>query len=144
MRCAETAQATTNTSVLVVDDQKAMIGLIRSLLVDLGFQDIRDASDGTVALEKLRTETFGLVLSDLYMEPVSGLDLLRTMRADKKINTIPFVMITASAQPETLTEARALGANGYILKPFSITTLRRTLAKVLGGFLTTGTAERIG
>lgn len=132
MRCADAAKATTNTSVLVVDDQKAMVGLIRSLLSGLGFQDIRDASDGTMALEKLKTEMFGLVLSDLYMEPVNGLDLLRTMRADKTMNNIPFVMITASAEPETVTEASALGANGYILKPFNITTLRRTLTKVLG------------
>jgi two-component system chemotaxis response regulator CheY len=85
-------------------------------------------------MKKLRGHACGLVLSDLYMEPMDGLELLRTMRTDESLNTIPFIIITASAQPDKVAETKALGANGYILKPFNISTLKRTLTKVLGSF----------
>ncbi len=89
-----------------------MIRLVRSLLVDLGFHNIREASDGIVAMKKRRGQPCGLVLSDLYGEPMDGLELLRTMRINESLNTIRFIMITASAQPDKMTEAKTLGANG--------------------------------
>jgi two-component system chemotaxis response regulator CheY len=121
-----------DTPILVVDDQRAMVSLIRRLLEGLGFHDISVASDGSAALDKLAGRPFGLVLSDLYMEPMTGLQLLRAMRRSARLRAIPFIMVTASTDTAHIAEAKRLGAAGYILKPFRADTLRRNLAKVLG------------
>jgi two-component system, chemotaxis family, chemotaxis protein CheY len=121
-----------DTAILLVEDERAMAVLISKLLEALGFHDISVASDGSVALDELAGRPFGLVLSDLFMEPMSGLQLLRAMRRSVRLRAIPFIMVTASADTAHIAEARRLGAAGYILKPFGANTLRRKLAKVLG------------
>jgi two-component system chemotaxis response regulator CheY len=123
-----------DTPILVVEDQRAMAALIGKLLESLGFHDISTASDGSAALDKLAGRPFGLVLSDLYMEPMNGLQLLRAVSRSVRLRVIPFIMITASADTANIAEARRFGAAGYILKPFGASTLRRKIAKVLGQF----------
>src|SRR5665647_278930 len=88
----------TSMSVLVVDDYNTMIRIIRNLLKQLGFENIDDASDGSAALNKMRGKKYGLVISDWNMEPMTGYDLLREVRADPNLATTPFIMITAESK----------------------------------------------
>ena len=84
-------------SVLVVDDYKTMIRIIKNLLKQIGFTDIDDAADGTEALGKLREKEYGLVISDWNMEPMTGYELLKQVRADDALTHLPFIMVTAEA-----------------------------------------------
>ena len=122
----------TNTSILVVDDYKTMLRIIRNLLKQLGFDNVEDAQDGSAALQKLRDKTFGLVISDWNMEPMSGLQLLKEVRADVKLKDIPFIMITAESKSENVIAAKEAGVNNYIVKPFNAATLKGKLTAVLG------------
>jgi len=88
-------------AVLVVDDYNTMIRIIRNLLKQLGFDNIDDASDGSEALSKMRGKKYGLVISDWNMEPMTGYDLLKEVRADPNLATTPFIMITANPRPKT-------------------------------------------
>src|SRR5450631_4779849 len=94
LRGARDMAADLSMSVLVVDDYNTMIRIIRNLLKQIGFEDIDDASDGSAALNKMRAKKYGLVISDWNMEPMTGYDLLREVRADTNIATTPFIMIT--------------------------------------------------
>src|SRR6201985_1671683 len=87
-------------SVLVVDDYSTMIRIIRNLLKQLGFENIDDASDGSAALNKMRGKKYGLVISDWNMEPMTGYDLLREVRADPALTALPFIMVTAESQTQ--------------------------------------------
>jgi two-component system, chemotaxis family, chemotaxis protein CheY len=120
--------------VLVVDDYKTMIRIIRNLLTQLGFTNIDEASDGKQALEKMRTAKFGLVISDWNMEPMTGYELLREVRADDKLKTTPFIMVTAESKTENVIAAKKAGVNNYIVKPFNAQTLKGKLVAVLGEF----------
>ena len=123
-----------NMPILIVDDYKTMLKIIRNLLSELGFTNVEEASDGTQALEKLRTQSFSLVISDWNMEPMTGYDLLRTVRADEKLKRIPFIMVTAEAKTENVVAAKEAGVNNYIIKPFTAATLRSKLSAVVGEF----------
>ena len=101
-------------SVLVVDDYNTMIRIIRNLLKQLGFDNIDDASDGSAALNKMRVKKYGLVISDWNMEPMTGYDLLREVRADPNLATTPFIMITAESKTENVIAAKKAGVNNYI------------------------------
>ena len=116
--------------VLVVDDYNTMIRIIRNLLKQLGFEDIDDASDGSAALSKLREKKYGLVISDWNMEPMTGYDLLREVRADPNLATTPFIMITAESKTENVIAAKKAGVNNYIVKPFNAQTLRTKIEAV--------------
>jgi two-component system chemotaxis response regulator CheY len=120
--------------VLVVDDYKTMIRIIRNLLGQLGFTNIDEAEDGKSALEKLREQKFGLVISDWNMEPMTGYELLREVRADDKLKAMPFIMITAESKTENVIAAKKAGVNNYIVKPFNAATLKGKLTAVLGDF----------
>ncbi|MEM1140591.1 MAG: response regulator [Pseudomonadota bacterium] len=120
--------------VLVVDDYKTMIRIIRNLMKQLGFDNVDDASDGSMALEKLRNKSYGLVISDWNMEPMSGYELLKEVRADSKLQSLPFVMVTAEAKTENVVAAKKAGVNNYIVKPFNAATLKGKLETVLGEF----------
>ena len=109
-------------SVLVVDDYSTMIRIIRNLLKQLGFENIDDASDGSAALNKMRTKRYGLVISDWNMEPMTGYDLLREVRAD--------IMITAESKTENVIAAKKAGVNNYIVKPFNAATLKTKIEAV--------------
>ena len=116
--------------VLVVDDYRTMLRIIRNLLKQIGFHDIDEAFDGTQALDKLRRRPYRLVISDWNMQPMSGLDLLKQVRADQRLTDLPFVMIAAEDRDENLAAARDAGASGYIVKPFNAATLKSNLTAV--------------
>jgi two-component system chemotaxis response regulator CheY len=116
--------------VLVVDDYGTMIRIIRNLLKQLGFADIDDASDGSAALVKMRTKRYGLVISDWNMEPMTGFDLLREVRADPDLGRTPFIMVTAESKTENVIAARKAGVNNYIVKPFNVQTLKSKIEAV--------------
>jgi two-component system chemotaxis response regulator CheY len=121
--------------ILVVDDYGTMVRIIRNLLRQLGFANVDDASDGSSALEKMRTRPYGLVISDWNMEPMTGYELLQQVRADPKIGGTPFIMITAESKTENVIAAKKAGVNNYIVKPFNAETLR---AKIEAVFLDPG------
>jgi two-component system, chemotaxis family, chemotaxis protein CheY len=120
--------------VLVVDDYKTMVRIIRNLLNQLGFQNIDEASDGKQALDKLRAGKYGMVISDWNMEPMTGYELLREVRADERLKGTPFIMVTAESKTENVIAAKKAGVNNYIVKPFNAQTLKGKLTAVLGDF----------
>lgn len=120
-----------DTPILVVDDYRTMLRIIRNLLKQLDYAKVDDATDGPSALEKLREKRYGLVISDWNMEPMSGLELLRTVRADPALADLPFIMITAENRSENVLAAREAGVTNYIVKPFNAETLRTKIAAAL-------------
>ena len=120
--------------VLVVDDYKTMVRIIRNLLKQLGFNNVDEASDGTEALDKMQKGNFGLVISDWNMEPMTGYELLRHVRADERLKGTPFIMVTAESKTENVIAAKKAGVNNYIVKPFNAQTLRSKMATVIGEF----------
>lgn len=119
-------------NVLVVDDYKSMIRIVRGLLNQLGFFNVDEALDGPTALALIRSKTYGLVLSDWNMQPMSGLELLKEVRAEERTKTLPFVMVTAEAKAENVVAARQAGVNNYVIKPFTLAVLKQKLTTVLG------------
>ncbi|MEI6162391.1 MAG: chemotaxis response regulator CheY [Roseococcus sp.] len=120
-----------NMNVLIVDDYKTMLRIIRNLLKQLEFDNVEEATDGAEALAKLRAGNFGLVISDWNMEPMTGLDLLKEVRADARLKNLPFIMITAESKTENVVAAKQAGVSNYIVKPFNAETLREKIEKVL-------------
>lgn len=120
--------------ILIVDDYKTMLRIIRNLLNQLGFDNVEEARDGTEALQKLREKKFDLVISDWNMEPMTGIELLREVRSDDKLKNIPFIMVTAESKTENVVIAKEAGVSNYIVKPFNAATLRTKLTGVLGEF----------
>jgi two-component system chemotaxis response regulator CheY len=118
--------------ILVVDDYGTMIRIIRNLLRQLGFEDVDDASDGSAALSKMQLKKYGLVISDWNMEPMTGYELLRQVRADPILNATPFIMITAESKTENVIAAKQAGVNNYIVKPFNADTLKKKIDVVFG------------
>jgi two-component system chemotaxis response regulator CheY len=116
--------------ILVVDDYNTMIRIICNLLKQLGYQNIDNANDGATALAKLRAGRYGLVISDWNMEPMSGYDLLKEVRADAKLGKTPFIMITAESKTENVIAAKRAGVSNYIVKPFNAQTLQTKIAAV--------------
>ncbi len=120
-----------NMNILIVDDYKTMLRIIRNLLKQLDFDNVEEASDGSEALAKLRAGNFGLVISDWNMEPMTGLELLKEVRADQRLKNLPFIMITAESKTENVVAAKQAGVSNYIVKPFNAETLREKIEKVL-------------
>jgi two-component system chemotaxis response regulator CheY len=116
--------------VLVVDDYNTMIRIIRNLLRQLGFTQIDDACDGSTALKLMRERKYGLVISDWNMEPMTGYDLLKEVRADPEIGQTPFIMVTAESRTENVIAAKQAGVNNYIVKPFNAQTLKSKIDAV--------------
>jgi two-component system chemotaxis response regulator CheY len=123
-----------NMNILIVDDYKTMLRIIRNLLKQLGFNEVDEATDGAAALEKLRTKSYGLVISDWNMEPMTGYELLKEVRADQQLKTVPFIMVTAESKTENVVAAKKAGVNNYIVKPFNAATLKSKMQAVLGDF----------
>ena len=119
------------TRVLIVDDYKTMLRIIRNLLKQLEFDNVEEATDGQEALAKLRAGQFGLVISDWNMQPMTGLDLLKEVRADGRLKDTPFIMITAESKTENVIAAKQAGVSNYIVKPFNAETLRDKIEKVM-------------
>ena len=120
--------------VLVVDDYKTMVRIITNLLKQLGFQNIENASDGKQALAKMQENSYGLVISDWNMEPMTGYELLREVRGSDQLKTTPFIMVTAESKTENVIAAKKAGVNNYIVKPFNAATLKGKITAVLGDF----------
>jgi two-component system chemotaxis response regulator CheY len=118
--------------ILVVDDYQTMVRIIRNLLKQLGFDDVDDASDGSAALGKLKEKKYGLVISDWNMEPMTGYELLKEVRADDQLRTTPFIMVTAESKTENVIAAKKAGVNNYIVKPFNAQTLKSKIDAVFG------------
>ena len=121
-----------STNVLIVDDYKTMLRIIRNLLKQLEFDNVEEAMDGQEAWSKLRAGQFGLVISDWNMQPMTGLDLLKEVRADARLKSLPFIMVTAESKTENVIAAKQAGVSNYIVKPFNAETLREKIEKVLG------------
>jgi two-component system chemotaxis response regulator CheY len=124
--------ANSNMNVLIVDDYKTMLRIIRNLLKQIDFENVEEASDGVEALAKLQAGNFDLIISDWNMEPMTGLQLLQHVRSDPKLKTIPFIMVTAESKTENVIVAKQAGVSNYIVKPFNAETLRAKIQKVLG------------
>jgi len=123
-----------NMNILIVDDYKTMLRIIENLLKQLGFKNVHQATDGSAALKLLREVPCGLVISDWNMVPMTGLQLLREVRADLTLKQTPFIMITAESKTENVVAAKESGVNNYIVKPFNAETLKQKIAAVLGAF----------
>jgi two-component system chemotaxis response regulator CheY len=123
-----------NMPILIVNDYKTMLRIIRNLLMQLGFNNVDEAIDGSSALQRLREKDCGLIISDWNMEPMSGLQLLKEVRADVKLKELPFIMITAESKSENVIAAKEAGVSNYIVKPFNAATLKGKLSTVLGNF----------
>jgi two-component system chemotaxis response regulator CheY len=123
-----------NMPVLIVDDYKTMLRTMGNLMKKLGFENIDEASDGHEALEMLYDRPYSLVISGWNMEPMSGLDLVRQMRSNTRLDEVPVVMISAENGDENIAAAKQAGAAEYIVKPFCASTLRDKLTPILGRF----------
>lgn len=121
-----------NMSILVVDDFQTMTQLMRYLLLSLGFKNVDEARDGRSALAKMSEKQYNLVISDWNMEPMSGIDFLKYLRAHG--NTVPFILVTAENKTENVIEAKQAGVNNYIVKPYNAVTLKSKLVSVFGEF----------
>ena len=118
--------------VLIVDDYKTMIRIIRNLLKQLGFANVDEAGDGTAALDMMRHKQYGLIISDWNMEPMTGYELVREVRADDQLSRTPFIMVTAETKTENVIAAKKAGVNNYIVKPFNAATLKSKIDAIFG------------
>ena len=118
--------------ILIVDDYATMIRIIRNLLKQLGFDNVDDAADGTQALERISEKTYGLIISDWNMEPMTGYELLKKVRAEAQTARTPFIMVTAESKTENVIAAKKAGVNNYIVKPFNAQTLKGKIDAVFG------------
>jgi two-component system chemotaxis response regulator CheY len=116
--------------ILIVDDFSTMRRIVKNLLGDLGFTNTAEAEDGHAALALLQSQPFVFVVTDWNMPVLTGIDLLKAIRADAKLKTLPVLMVTAEAKREQIIEAAQSGVNGYIIKPFTAVTLSEKLDKI--------------
>jgi len=121
----------TNMKFLVVDDFSTMRRIIRNLLKELGYTNVDEAEDGVTGLAKLRGGGFEFVVSDWNMPNMTGIDMLRAIRADDQLKHLPVLMVTAEAKKENIIEAAQAGASGYVVKPFTAATLEEKINKIL-------------
>lgn len=119
-----------NMNVLIVDDYKTMLRIIKNLLGQIGFNNVDEATDGTMAFAKLKEKKYGLVISDWNMEPMSGFELLQKVRADAELKAMPFILVTAESKTENVIAAKQAGVNNYIVKPFNAETLKQKIESV--------------
>ncbi|MCW9024346.1 MAG: chemotaxis response regulator CheY [Gammaproteobacteria bacterium] len=119
-----------NIKILVVDDFSTMRRIIKNLLRDLGFTNTEEADDGLTALPMLQSGSFELLVTDWNMPGMQGIDLLKAVRADEKLASLPVLMVTAEQKKEQIVEAAQAGVNGYIVKPFTAQTLEEKLKKI--------------
>ena len=116
--------------ILVVDDMVTMRRIVKNILKQLGFANVDEAENGQEALQKLRADTYGFVVSDWNIPVMTGIDMLRAIRADAKLKAIPVLMVTAEAQQSNLVEAVQAGVSNYIVKPFTAETMQEKIGKI--------------
>lgn len=119
-----------NMNVLIVDDYKTMLRIIKNLLGQIGFNNVDEATDGTMAFTKLKEKKYGLIISDWNMEPMSGFELLKKVLADEGLKSIPFILVTAESKTENVIAAKQAGVSNYIVKPFNADTLKQKIDSV--------------
>ena len=119
--------------VLVVDDYSTMRRIIKNLLGQIGYTDVDEAEDGAQAFEKMKATSYGLVISDWNMEPMTGYELLQKVRGDEDLKPTPFIMVTAESKTENVIAAKKAGVDNYIVKPFNSATLEAKINTVLPG-----------
>jgi len=119
-----------NMQILVVDDFSTMRRIVKNVLRELGFNNMKEAEDGAPALQILKTSKIDFVVTDWNMPGMTGLELLKAIRADDKLKTLPVLMVTAEAKREQIIEAAQAGVNGYVVKPFTAQTLKVKMEKV--------------
>lgn len=119
-----------NIKILVVDDFSTMRRIIKNLLRELGFLNTHEADDGTTALPMIRNGNFDFLISDWNMPGMTGLDLLKAVRAEPRTAKLPVLMVTAEAKREQIVEAAQAGVNGYVVKPFTAATLEEKINKI--------------
>ncbi len=119
-----------NMRVLVVDDFSTMRRIVKNTLRQIGFTQIEEAEDGQKAFDRLMSEKFDFVVSDWNMPNMTGIDLLRKVRAEPQLKHLPFLMVTAEAKQENVVEAIKAGVSNYIVKPFTVATLQEKIAKI--------------
>ena len=114
----------TSKKVLAVDGFSTMLRIVRSLLNQIGFNDIDEASDGKAALDLFEQNEYGLVISEWNMEPMSGYEFLKRVRAGDRNHDVPFIMVTSESKAENVLKAKQAGVSNYIVKPFNAETLK--------------------
>lgn len=123
-----------NMPILIVDDYKTMLRIIKTLLKQLGFDNVDEATDGGMAYDMASKKKYSLIISDWNMEPVTGFELLKKVRADEALKATPFILVTAESKTENVIAAKQAGVNNYIVKPFNADTLKMKLSSVIGEF----------
>ena len=131
MSAAAAAPLNAETPILVIDDQPLMVDLIRRIILHLGYENVDHAKDGLTALLMMARKPYRLVISDWRMEPVSGIDLLKVIRADRKLKATRFLIMTASMSTEAVVEARSAGVDNFILKPFTPEALHAKIVELI-------------
>ncbi len=120
-----------NMPILVVDDYSTMVRIIRKLLKQIGYENVDEASNGEEALQKIKAKSYGLIISDWNMEPMTGFDLLKHVRAEEATAKTPFILVTAESKPENVLAAQKAGVSNYLIKPFSAPVLKEKIDSVL-------------
>lgn len=120
----------TNMKILIVDDFATMRRIVKNILTQLGFKHFIEAEDGSVAWDILQKEKVDIIISDWNMPTMTGIDLLRKVRADGRFKDLPFIMVTAEAQKENIIEAVKERVSNYIVKPFTPETLSEKIQKI--------------
>ncbi len=119
-----------NMKILIVDDFSTMRRIIKNLLRDLGFTNTQEADDGVTALPMLRNGDFDFLVTDWNMPGMNGIDLLKEVRSDAKLASLPVLMVTAEAKRDQIIEAAQAGVNGYVVKPFTAQVLKEKIEKI--------------
>jgi two-component system chemotaxis response regulator CheY len=120
-----------NLQILVVDDYNTMVRIVRKLLKQVGYENVDEASNGQMALGMIKQKKYGLIISDWNMEPMTGYELLKHVRAAEETAKTPFILVTAESRPDNIVAAQKEGANEYLVKPFSAPVLREKIDKAL-------------
>ncbi len=122
-----------NIRILVVDDMSTMRRIVKSILNQLGYNNIDEAENGKQALAKLKSEKYDFLVTDWNMPEMDGLELVKTIRNDSELKNIPVLMVTAEGKKENVIEALKAGVNNYIVKPFTPEVLKEKIEKIFGG-----------
>ena len=116
--------------ILVVDDFSTMRRIIKTLLREIGYDNVQEAENGIKALAELQKNEFHFVITDWNMPEMTGIELLKKIRLDEKLKRIPVLMVTAESKREQIIEAAQAGVNGYVVKPFTTEILKDKLNKI--------------
>ena len=119
--------STNDMPVLVVDDYSTMVRIIKKLLKQVGFENVDDAASGEAALQKIKAKKYGLIISDWNMEPMTGYELLKAVRADASMSDTPFILVTAESKQDNINAAKSAGVSAYIIKPFNEKVLKEKI-----------------